>query len=225
MISHSKRFIFIHIPKTAGSSISDALAHHSRAIERVLYLRAVRKPVNALATTFGLRNSGDSWITGVHQHAKALDYLNFLGPQRFEEYYKFACVRNPINWLVSEYLYIQRSRYHPRYETANLLNCNDFIQSRIAEGLPTQTSYLIVKEHISVNKILTVENLEADINCLFRRLSLPKRDIPRLNFSNFEKKQEMLDSISQMTLSQVYEAYSEDFSNFGYAKEPPCLLK
>ena len=35
IISHSKKFIFIHIYKTAGTSISQALLPHARFIEKI----------------------------------------------------------------------------------------------------------------------------------------------------------------------------------------------
>jgi len=76
LISHHNRFLFIHIQKTAGSSLSQLLK------ENVADLSSFR---------------------GTHDHAL---WAKSAGGFIWEDYYKFAFVRNPWDRLVSWYMMI-----------------------------------------------------------------------------------------------------------------------
>ncbi len=69
MIDHKNKLIFIHIPKTAGTSLQELLFN--------------KKIFNA--------------------HRKSLKIIKKIG--RYNDYYKFAIVRNPFDRLVSIYHY------------------------------------------------------------------------------------------------------------------------
>jgi len=85
MISHKHRFIFIHIPKTAGTSIEAALRDESCQLlaEEWDYNRARHTPLNHLT----LQELADCGI---------------LTPSQLKSYFKFCFVRNPWDRLVSE---------------------------------------------------------------------------------------------------------------------------
>jgi hypothetical protein len=85
MISHKHRFIFIHIPKTAGTSIEEALRDESCQLlpGEWDYRRAPHAPLNHLT----LQEVADCGI---------------LTPAQLKSYFKFCFVRNPWDRLVSE---------------------------------------------------------------------------------------------------------------------------
>ena len=72
MINLIKQFIFIHIPKTGGSTIKS-------------HLRSIRGNTNVI------------------MHPHILDYINRL-PET-SDFFKFTCVRNPWELVVSRYFY------------------------------------------------------------------------------------------------------------------------
>ena len=85
MISHQHRFIFIHIPKTAGTSIEKALCDESCQLlpgewDRT---RVSHTPLNHLTLQ------------------ELVDY-SILTPAQFKTYFKFCFVRNPWDRLISE---------------------------------------------------------------------------------------------------------------------------
>lgn len=221
MISHSKRFIFIHVPKTAGSSLAHYLAPYARTRERMLHIRPIRKGVNALATVMGLRNDGDAWLTGIHQHASAAAYRAFLGTARFDAYFKFACVRNPFTWLLSEYLYIQRAPHHQRHGLANSVGFDAFVRHRITEGIATQAHQLKIDGTLAVDRVMRLERLQNDLAEVAAHLSLPAPDLPRINVSNAAEKARLAGSLSAETISMIRNAYAEDFALFDYPAAPP----
>ena len=80
VICHNKKCIFIHIPKTAGTSIEQFIKDNDR------------NPIILL----GVRNG-----RSMH-HFSALE-IKSLFPDLFKKYYKFSFVRNPYDRLLSEY--------------------------------------------------------------------------------------------------------------------------
>lgn len=79
MICHKYKFIFVHIPKTAGTSIG-----------------------NALTTVMPRFGYGSITPAGTDKHQHVLD---LIGLQKSEDYFKFAFVRNPWDRHVSNYFH------------------------------------------------------------------------------------------------------------------------
>ena len=93
MISLRKRFLFVHIPKTAGNSIQSVLRDYSED-----QLVALRKEQDGIER-FGLHNPKYK----VKKHSTLSEYYDALGNEQFGKLYKFTCVRNPWDRMVSYY--------------------------------------------------------------------------------------------------------------------------
>ena len=84
MISYDKKFIFVHINKTAGTSMEKALADYG-----------VKKLEEKSDLKFEL-NYNQS------QHFNCDEYKKYLGSE-YDDYFKFTVVRNPFDRVVSYY--------------------------------------------------------------------------------------------------------------------------
>ena len=140
-----KNVIFIHIPKTAGSSIRSSL--------KDLPL----KPRNA----------------GIDRHFKALAIRSRVDLELFNSSFKFAFVRNPWDRQVSLYHYILKTSIHPTHEKTKLLGCfKTFVFSR-AKLRFSQYSWISDKEgNLLVDFVGRFENLEADFQTLCTKIGI-----------------------------------------------------
>ena len=61
---------------------------------------------------FGLSNNGNEWLTGYRRHESANKVREKLEPDVWNDFFKFAFVRNPYSHVESLYLYILQNPVH-----------------------------------------------------------------------------------------------------------------
>lgn len=88
IISHSLKYVFIHVPKTGGTSISNIL--NTSVYEPDLYVLRPFKKNEYLQT---------------HSGSKMIQTFLDQNGYNHQEYFKFAFIRNPWDRLVSHYEY------------------------------------------------------------------------------------------------------------------------
>ena len=99
MICRDRKIIFIHIPKTGGTSIEDVIwgPDRKRRTAEQLWMGIVAPGRN-------------KYQTGGLQHLLATQVRKEVGVDLFNRCFKFAMVRNPWDKAVSQFVYMKTRR-------------------------------------------------------------------------------------------------------------------
>jgi sulfotransferase famil protein len=201
MISFQKSFLFVHIPKTAGNSIQSVLRDYSE--DKLLALRSEQDGVER----FGLRNPKYN----IKKHSTLGEYRDALGQGQFAGFYKFTCVRNPWDRMVSYY-------FTPTQNTA-AWDRKKF-RTVIVKALPV-ADFLRLNEHDNdpfenVNYIMRFENLADDFRTVCTALDISPTNLPRYNRSNREHYSTYYD---EELCELVRARFAAEIERFGYTFE------
>jgi Sulfotransferase family len=201
MISLQKRFLFVHIPKTAGNSIQSALRDYSED-----QLVALRKEQDGIER-FGLRNPNYK----IKKHSTLAEYRDALGSEQFRNLYKFTCMRNPWDRMVSYYFTptqntetLDRKKF--RKVIVNALSAADYLRLEKGEEDPFG----------NVDYIMRFENLADDFRTVCAALNISPATLPQYNRSNREHYSKYYDDELR---ELVRTRFAAEIDRFGYMFE------
>lgn len=214
LISHSHRFIFIHVGKSAGMSIRNALLPFCTEPEKFRMHRPPRikdgQP-NPMYTV---------WET-LLLHPKASDVKRAIPPDVFDGYYKFAFVRNPWDSLVSTYHFMLSDPEIPRHaEVKALPDFDAFVRWAIEQTAPfpkgitkLQSDMLTDRDGaLLVDFVGHYESLRDDYDRICRHVGIVA-PIPHLNRSHHRDYRTYYDDTVR---ALVQENFRPDIERFGY---------
>jgi hypothetical protein len=201
MISFQKRFLFVHVPKTAGNSIQSVLRDYSE--DELVALRGEQDGVER----FGLRNPKYK----VKKHSTLAEYRTALGEAEFGSLYKFTCVRNPWDRMVSYYFTPTQNaevwdRKKFRKIISSALSVADYLQFDKSEEDPFG----------NVDYVIRFENLADDFRAVCAALDISPTILPRYNRSNREHYSKYYD---EELRELVRGRFAAEIERFGYTFE------
>ncbi len=197
MLSLKKNFLFVHIPKTAGNTIQDVLLEYS---EDTKVTRTCQDGINC----FGIVSEKYS----TQKHSPLREYQQKLPEILFNNLFKFTCVRNPWDRLISFYFSPHRGKVNWDREA--------FID--FAQTVPPALSFLdtAASSQRSTNPIdfiIRYENLENDFLTVCNRIDIPCKSLPHLNKSNRRYYKDYYDND---LIEFVHNLFANEISLFGY---------
>ncbi len=201
MISLQKRFLFIHIPKTAGNSIQSALRNYSED-----QLVALRKEQDGIER-FGLRNPNYN----IKKHSTLAEYRDALGNAQFGNLYKFTCVRNPWDRMVSYYFTPTQSP-----ETWDQKKFRKMIFKAVSVADYLRLDNCEQDPFANVDYIMRFENLADDFRTVCGTLGISPATLPQYNRSNRKHYSKYYDDELR---ELVHTRFAEEIERFGYAFE------
>lgn len=206
IVSYKNRFIFIHIPKAAGSSVRSALSKYDgfRWIRRV----GGRVPV--------LRHHHRLINYSAYPHWPIIKAKALLPIDKYSQFTKFAFVRHPVDWHLSMFNYILHhegsSAFSETYKEVYVhRSFPDYIAWRIDMGPVEQVIQLVDETgRMEVDWLGRVENLAHDFSDICSELGISAK----LSHKNRTKYQEV--HVDRATRSRIEQAYWRDFELLGY---------
>lgn len=210
MISHEHRCIFIHIPRTGGTSIENVIWPGERS-EADLWMGFVSKYRN-------------KYQTGGLQHLLASQVREEVGREIFDSYFKFAFVRNPWDKAVSQYM-LTRKREDLR----------DYIGMAPDDSFKRYLELIARREHVQwapqhrfifgedgerlVDFVGRFERLEEDAAYVFSQLGITAA----LGHAHATERLAIGEYYDAESAEAAAHLYGEDINVFGYSGGGPLI--
>ena len=203
LISKKKKFIFLHIYKTAGTSISKYLEKYDDSYNLYYFIKSI-----------ALRN------TTLHnklcpKHVNALTIKRTVGDKIYNDYFKFCFVRNPWDWQVSLYHFVLRDKTNQHFNIiSSFKTFDEYIEWRVNEEKRLQKSFIIDDEgNVIVDFIGRYELLNQDFEKICEKINIKPIKLPHLNKSERDNYRSYY---NDHTRQLVQKAYIEDIEFFNY---------
>ena len=201
-INHEQKMIFVHIPKTAGNSITAAL-NKTNQIEREERQLSPK----------------------IAKHAKAFEIKSLLGKNLWNDYFTFSFVRNPWDLMVSSYNWWRQKaeqrtkRFKKDARKISRMDFGQFIHSKygrymINERYGNYYDWLCEHGQIIVDYIGKVENIDQDWDKICRKNDLEYIKMPHINKS---VRTSYRDYYNTKTQKIVTDRFKWGIEKFGYS--------
>ena len=204
LVSYHKKFIFVHIFKTAGTSIADSLA-------RYCYRPGSTRPSNWMA--YLSTNWKKIHRMPIKKHATALEIRDSLDRGVFDSFFKFTFVRNPWDWQVSLYHYIlEHPENRGHEETRRMGSFRNFVLSRVGLTFTPTGCLTDADGNLMVNFVGKFENLDRDFGLVCEKVGI-SANLPHINKMQRSGYRDYYDSETRDLTAKLY---AEDIERFGY---------
>ena len=199
IISHKHKFIFIHIPKCAGTSVYTSLCKSLELVngkgeptcDEQDYMLFKNPPHERFGNSLAL-----------DQHCDYAGVKNYFDEKGYDinEYFKFTFVRNPWARTVSYWIYGKDARSFRDY----CIEEKDIQFYRIKKP-----DY----HELGVDYVGKVENMNEDLKTVCNKIGIPNPEIYHHNESDHKHYTEYYNEKTQELIAKNYEL---DISNFSY---------
>jgi chondroitin 4-sulfotransferase 11 len=192
IINDDHKFVFIATTKTGSSAIEFLLSSYDTG-----------QKITSLADSH-------------NKHASLL-YIKKEYPC-IRNYFKFAFVRNPYDWVVSWYFYRKTRKNKNNTKDISfkkwLMDKNSTAYNETGIGLTmSQLDIVSGDKECKLDFIGKFENLQQDFNIACDKIGIPQQKLPHINKSKHKHYTEYYDD---ETKSIVAEKYAKDIEYFGY---------
>ena len=199
----------------------EAFIPYARLIDRLAFdYRYTQILFQAINHLMGWQDDGMEQITGFHKHAKAFEIKEKLENEIFDSYYKFSFVRNPFDFLVSLYFYINPSKRYRIRSKAIDMEFKDFVKWHISVNHPCQVDFITDPNDgkMLVDYIGRFETLEKDIAIIRKRLNIKTGgSVKHKNPSIHRLSKDYKVYYDQESRKLVENHYQRDLSLLGYS--------
>lgn len=211
MLSRGRRYIFIHIPKTGGTAMAQAL--EARAMADDVMIGDTPKAVKRRGRLKGVTANGRLW-----KHSTLADIEGLASAEEIADFFTVTLVRNPWDRLVSYYHWLQAQGFdHPAVQLAKTHDFSGFLAQPSTQASfrqwPARRYMTDLRGVERASLYVRLEAFEQDIKPFEAHLGFGL-ELPIVNQS--KRAAGWRDYYSESDRALVESLCSEDISRFGY---------
>lgn len=219
IISNTHKYIFIHIPKTGGTTITSGLSVFNTPIDIELGGTAFGEKIAPLYV--------EKYKIGKHTTAQKLKTV--IGEDTFSKFFTFAFVRNPYDRILSIYSFLKSWRNWPKNKVMDdFSDVKEFLKSDffLNEGGPSnilKPQYTWVTDNaqrIVIDQVYKLEDFGDHSAALLDRIGIkvedPKLVFRTLNTSKKDNRDIEIIHRDEEIKGLILKKYKEDFKLFNY---------
>lgn len=213
IISPSRRFIFVHIPKTGGTALSLALESRARADD--ILVGDTPKAVKRRGRLKLLKPAGRLW-----KHSTLADIDGIVSSDALADTFTLTLVRNPWDRALSYYQWLRAQSFaHPAVGLAKALSFSGFLnhaQTRTTFALWPYGAYMRDAKGIERATLFArLERLDQDLAPFEAHVGFRLTPLARSNASDRPRDWRAFYSDDDAAL--MAQLCAEDISRFGYS--------
>ncbi|QDC08398.1 sulfotransferase family protein [Oceanicola sp. D3] len=216
ILSRGRGYLFIHIPKTGGTSM--ALALEGRAKADDLMLGDTPKALKRRRRLKDVQTAGRLW-----KHSRLADLPGLVEEEEMRRLFTFTLVRNPWSRMVSYYHWLRAQSFkHPAVALARELDFAAFVahpHTQASLSAADYGSYMRLpsgEEHCRL--FIRLEHLEEDIAPLEAHLGFPLTPLPHINQS--ARAADWRAIYDERSKAAVARLAAQDIARFSYQFDP-----
>ena len=214
IISHKHKFIFLKTRKTAGTSIQIALSRVCDINNDIITGSNIKYDVVDESNSAGWNM--DKFITN-HPHPPIQDVKNAVS--EWNDYFKFAFVRNPYEIVVSRYHWDIKGKGN---QSTSIDGFQEWIKGYCTQGgtywQDEQWRYVSIDGNTAVDYIGRYENLNEDFKHICFILDITPGDLG-FQKSGYRDSTHYSKYYNEESINLVKQYFAKDISLFGYEFE------
>lgn len=193
--NEEKKFIFIHIPKTGGTS--------------------VKKILSDKVNINGFKINGELVEYNKNTHIG----INKEQFKKYKDYYKFVFVRHPYGWIKSYYnFHSNKSIFYENITTKKIKNTINISFDEWLGGLKefNQTDFFTNGDDYLVDKVCRLEKFDEDLKYVLEKINI-NSDFQNIKMKDSEKFNiNTIKNLNDNQKKMIQKICSKDFKLLGY---------
>jgi hypothetical protein len=220
MISHKYKCIFIHIPKTAGTSIESAFGHldghtgREGQDHRSIRMIAPRLNTGIFYSIENFRIFITSLRYGFWEHKNPNNAIT-VSRDQYNSYFKFSVVRDPWDRAYSSYENVMRDGLHKlSWGIKEPITFNEFLRQFMGKEMMRSQIYWLkdFRNKMPFDYICRFENLQDDFDNVCRLMGVGSVVLPNKIKGSSSNYKARIDNESRDLIAEFYKEEIEFFN-------------
>lgn len=210
IISKRHKYIFFHLPKNAGVSVSRILIKQENPLKMKRISSFLFRKFFKTKDNFYL-SLKDKKLNFFSSHSPCYKIQKIIDENTFSKFFKFAVIRNPWDRMVSRYFYSKKID-----SSFKDLSFKEFLNFDLKNNMHVIDQFKFctdVNNHFCLDLVLKFENLNEDFNNISLKFFNKKNMLLHLNKSEHKNYRDYYDNEAK---DKIYKYCKKDIEFFKY---------